>query len=135
MMDKSKMVYATFGINSTIKKMSPVCVLFYCLSSTFTCPYFIMSLDVCHYCSRVSCWWRWTSFLWLDMIMMDCMILGLSWAVCVYSHRNSLQNQKVQWCSYPPKKTHYCVLYWASSFHLPSLQLAYLTFRNRASYI
>jgi len=47
--------------------MSPVCVLFYCLSFTFTWPCFIMSLDVCHYCSRVSCWWRWTYSLPHDL--------------------------------------------------------------------
>lgn len=58
MMDKNKMVYAPFGIKSTIKT-SPVNVLFYYLSFTFAWPCFIVS-DVCPYCSRVSCWWKQT---------------------------------------------------------------------------
>jgi len=94
---------------------------------TFTWHCFIMSWDVYPYCSRMSCWWRWTfsprdlTWFWQTAWY----LVFLEQFVC--SHRNSLQNQKSS-DIHTKKKIHYCLLYWASSFHLSSLQLAYLRY-------
>lgn len=121
------MVYAPFGINSTIKKKSPVYVLLYCLSFTLTCPCFIMSLDVCHNCSRVSRWWRWTFFshdlTWFWRLNDTWSFLS---SLCLQPQKFLAEPRSP--VTFLAKKNHYCLLYWASSFHLSSFQLAYFRY-------